>query len=163
MAGTKIVDCPVYLLAQRKGGASVGTIPVFKQWVIPSVYGFEKTVMQEAASEIARLFPDVSPSRLDDIQTVISEACLNAIEHGNQCDVKLTVTLQMTAAKDKIAFRIYDQGTGAPVIEQDIPLPEKWELPHPRGWGLMIIGQLSDHYEFGVCNGKAYLDITFHR
>jgi serine/threonine-protein kinase RsbW len=142
----------------------VDKFPVFKRWDIPSVYGFEKTVMQEAAAEIMRLFPERSPSRLDDIKTVIAEACLNAIEHGNGGDANLTVTIQLTAERDKVSFRIYDQGAATAVIDQnaDVPLSDKWELPRPRGWGLTIISRLSDHCEFGQCEGKTCLDIIFY-
>ena len=56
---------------------------------VPSRMGYEKVAMGTAAS-VAKLmgFPD---DRIEDLKTAIAEACLNAIEHGNQLNENLCV------------------------------------------------------------------------
>ena len=48
---------------------------------IPSEPGFEKVAMRLAAEVAERM--GFSPERIDDLRTAVSEACLNAIRHGN--------------------------------------------------------------------------------
>ena len=49
---------------------------------LPSRLGFEKIAMGTAAS-MAKLM-GFSEDRIQDLKTAVAEACINAIEHGNQ-------------------------------------------------------------------------------
>ena len=51
---------------------------------IPSVPGAEKVAMERAA-EVARGM-GFSDDRIEDLKTAVSEACINAMEHGNRMD-----------------------------------------------------------------------------
>ncbi|GGG05654.1 ATP-binding protein [Paenibacillus abyssi] len=132
-----------------------------QQWVMPSAYGSEKAVMQKVKTAISRICP--GEQRIEDMLTAIAEACLNAIEHGNLADFRLPVTLQLTIDGEKYKFRIIDHGSNMPVVQDELPLPDKWLEEHPRGWGLFLIRRLSDHAAFGSENGEVYLDIIFYR
>ena len=48
---------------------------------IPSELGYERVVREAAASFAHRL--GFATERVEDLKTAVSEACLNAIEHGN--------------------------------------------------------------------------------
>lgn len=49
---------------------------------IPSRLGLERVAIDAAAS-VAQLM-GFSEDRIEDLKTAVDEACLNAIEHGNQ-------------------------------------------------------------------------------
>ncbi|CAM4164286.1 ATP-binding protein [Paenibacillus alkaliterrae] len=132
-----------------------------KRWSMPGVYGSERVMMQKVASAISRINP--GESRLDDMMTVIAEAFLNAIEHGNQSDHSLQVTLQLIVDREKYIIRIFDHGSREPVIPGEAPLSMKWKADHPRGWGLFLINRLADRVTFGKLDGSVYIEILFNR
>ena len=49
---------------------------------LPNRFGYERVAM-ECASSFAGMI-GFSPDRVEDLKTAVSEACLNAIEHGNR-------------------------------------------------------------------------------
>jgi serine/threonine-protein kinase RsbW len=51
--------------------------------------GFEKVAMSTAAS-VAKLM-GFREDRIEDLKTAVAEACINAIEHGNRLNEKLSV------------------------------------------------------------------------
>ena len=60
---------------------------------LPNEIGYERIAMESSAS-FARLVGFV-PERIEDLKTVVSEACLNAMEHGNKGapDARVIVTM----------------------------------------------------------------------
>jgi serine/threonine-protein kinase RsbW len=75
---------------------------------LPSVLGYEK-VARSAAEAIA-LEMEFSPERIEDLKTAVAEACMNAIEHGNNLEQTATVTVLLTAAPSKLEVRVADSG-----------------------------------------------------
>ena len=67
---------------------------------LPSRMGYEKVAMG-TASAMAKLlgFP---PERIEDLKTAIAEACINAIEHGNRLNEKLSVGVVFSAGADRL-------------------------------------------------------------
>ena len=63
---------------------------------IPNILGSEKEAIREAAS-IARKM-GFSDDRVEDLKTAISEACINAIEHGNKFDLNSKVGVKIGRA-----------------------------------------------------------------
>ena len=63
---------------------------------LPSQMGYEKVAMSTAAS-VAKLmgFPE---DRIEDLKTAVAEACINAIEHGNRLNEKLSVGVVLQQA-----------------------------------------------------------------
>jgi serine/threonine-protein kinase RsbW len=109
---------------------------------LPSTLGYEK-VARNAAEAVAEEM-GFSPDRIEDLKTAISEACMNAIEHGNQEDQTTSVTVLLTAAPKQLEIKVADEGL--------TPMPDK--LPPPgrpgednRGWGMFFIEQLVDEVE----------------
>jgi serine/threonine-protein kinase RsbW len=109
---------------------------------LPSTLGYEK-VARNAAEAVAEEM-GFSPDRIEDLKTAISEACMNAIEHGNQEDKTTSVTVLLTAAPKQLEIKVADEGL--------TPMPDK--LPPPgrpsednRGWGMFFISQLVDEVE----------------
>jgi serine/threonine-protein kinase RsbW len=116
---------------------------------IPSEHGYEKMAMNVAA-ELAGMmrFP---PDRIEDLRTAVSEACINAMEHGNVDDVSTKVYVVMTAHDDRLAIDVVDEGRSGPppteVKEPDIEA-QLAGLAEPGGMGLFVIKALVDEADF---------------
>ncbi len=107
---------------------------------LPSVLGYEK-VARSAAEAIA-LRMEFTSDRIEDLKTAVAEACMNAIEHGNNLERSTAVTVLLSAAPSYLEVLVADTG------QQEVPDP----LPEPgvgdmRGWGLFFIQQLMDEVE----------------
>lgn len=133
------------------------------EWKIPSICGAEKTVLREAFHVISRCCPN--ELRIDDMMTAVSEACINAMEHGNRFNGAVMVTVQLKITEQQYRFRIIDCGLKLPDErdEGQQGLEDRRGQEHPRGWGLFLIRELSDHAVFGQLDGQTYIDIVFQR
>lgn len=114
----------------------------------PSEFGFEK-VAREAVAAFARRV-GVEQERIEDLKTALGEACINAIEHGNQQMPGLRVGVRCVCEEELLTVEVLDhglkryQGCEAPAaIETKVggkaPL---------RGMGLLMINQLVDEAGF---------------
>lgn len=116
---------------------------------IPSEHGYEKMAMQ-LAGELAGMM-GFSSSRVDDLRTAVSEACINAMEHGNTYDSDTKVFVVMTVHDDRLAIDVLDEGrSGPPPTEVTTPdLEAQFEgLLPPGGMGLFVIKALVDEADF---------------
>lgn len=114
---------------------------------LPSRLGFEKVAMGTAAS-VAQLmgFPS---ERIEDLKTAVAEACINAIEHGNHLNEKLSVGVILSATDDELEVKVIDNGTG---ISRQPAKPDIDRKVHgeedPRGMGMFLIQALVDEAEW---------------
>ena len=113
---------------------------------IPSVMGYEKVAMESAAA--AAKIMGFHTSRIEDLKTAISEACSNAMEHGNQFKKDTTVLVTLKMDKESLEVNVKDEGRGlnkkvkVPKIEKQIN-----GIDDPRGWGMFLIKNLVDEVE----------------
>jgi len=113
---------------------------------LPSKIGYERIAMQCSAS-FAKMV-DFSPERIEDLKTVVSEACLNAMEHGNKEDPNVRVTVKMNFNDSSITVFVKDEGTGVEKIPAEPDIKKKIErLETPRGLGIFLIKQLADQVD----------------
>ena len=115
---------------------------------IPSVMGYEKIAMETAASTAKRM--GFSEDRIEDLKTAVSEACLNAIEHGNKMDTSTKVGITLTMEESRLQVAVKDEGKGvgetsSPSIESKIEGKDK-----TRGWGIFLIKSLVNEVKFEV-------------
>ena len=77
---------------------------------LPTRMGYEKVAMS-TASAVAKLmgFPE---DRVEDLKTAVAEACINAIEHGNRLNEKLSVGVVLSAGADELEVKVIDDGKG---------------------------------------------------
>lgn len=132
-----------------------------KQWVIPSEYGQEKVIMDEVSRAMSRI--GEAPLQLEDMLTALSEACLNAMEHGNRMDSRLPVKVVMDVDSRAFRFRLYDRGPGFSCAPPDETAADKWLQTDPGGWGLHLIYSLADEVRCGYENGMFYIELGFLR
>ena len=114
---------------------------------LPSELGFEKVAMSTAASMAAMM--GFSADRIEDLKTAVAEACINAIEHGNQLDDSLSVGVVLSRSKNELEVRVIDDGEGvgdAP-LSPDIDRKMLGE-EDPRGMGMFLIQALVDEAEW---------------
>jgi serine/threonine-protein kinase RsbW len=109
--------------------------------------GYERIAMACSAS-FARMM-GLAPARIEDLKTMVSEAAINAMEHGNKGRPDARVTVSMNCRDNTINITVSDEGNGItnfppkPDIEKIIE-----DLESPVGFGLFLIEQLADQVEF---------------
>ncbi|MBV8674546.1 MAG: ATP-binding protein [Acidobacteriaceae bacterium] len=114
---------------------------------LPSELGYEKVAMSTAASMAALM--GFSKDRIEDLKTAVAEACINAIEHGNNLNDSLTVGVVLSTSDDQLEVKVIDDGAGirsnpvAPDIDRKVHGEED-----PRGMGMFLIQALVDEAEW---------------
>ena len=110
---------------------------------LPNEIGYERIAMACSAS-FAKIVGFV-PDRIEDLKTVVSEACLNAMEHGNKGHPDARVIITMDYKENAIIVSVIDEGTGVQKIPAEPDIRKKIEkLEAPRGLGIFLIKQLAD-------------------
>ncbi len=95
--------------------------------------------------------------RVDDIKTAISEATINAIEHGNRQDAAQRVEIVLVPRVDKLEISIKDRSSrpfGPPGTSTGVPNLDDMlsGVTSARGWGMFLIRSLEDEVEFSSTN-----------
>ncbi len=125
--------------------------------VLPSRYGYEKIAM-DAAATMAQImgFPS---QRVEDLRTAVSEACINAMEHGNKLIADNHVEVLMMPERQALHIEVRDCGGGFdpkcarhPNLEKKLSGEES-----PRGWGLFLIERLVDRVDFKTVSGDGHI------
>jgi len=113
---------------------------------IPSIIGYEKVAMESAAA--AAKIMGFHKSRIEDLKTAISEACSNAMEHGNRFKKDTTVLVTLKVDKKRLEVNVKDEGRG---LNRKIEVPEIEKqingIEDTRGWGMFLIKNLVDEVE----------------
>jgi serine phosphatase RsbU (regulator of sigma subunit)/anti-sigma regulatory factor (Ser/Thr protein kinase) len=124
---------------------------------IPSQCGYEKLAM-DTAGALAE-WAGFPPSRIADLRTAVSEACLNAIEHGNRMHETANVEVVLKPAAQGLTVQIFDVGSGfakdakpSPDLAKKISGEEA-----PRGIGLFLIEQLVDEVEYTTLSPRGHV------
>ncbi|MDN5344342.1 MAG: serine/threonine-protein kinase RsbW [Clostridia bacterium] len=114
--------------------------------------GSEKVAMAAAAA--AGRLAGLSPYRLEDVQTAVAEACLNAFEHGNAGHAGATVYLDFIVHRGGLKVVVRDRGPGfQPAVRPRPDLRQQLVSPLPcRGWGWFLIERLTDRVQVQVGN-----------
>jgi serine/threonine-protein kinase RsbW len=128
---------------------------------LPTQLGYEKVAMSTAAS-VAKLmgFPE---DRIEDLKTAVAEACINAIEHGNRLNEKLSVGVVLRADTDALEVKVIDDGTG---MKKQPAKPDIDRKMHgeegPRGMGMFLIQALVDEAEWvpGLDGKSSYVRLV---
>ena len=123
--------------------------------ILPNMIGYERIAMASLAS-FAKMF-DYSPERIEDLKTIVSEAVINAMQHGNRERPDSVVTVHLNFEEDTIQILVMDEGDGIkevpskPNIERVIN-----QLEPPTGFGVFLIQKLADEMEFNIDTDKGH-------
>ena len=114
----------------------------------PSELGYE-IIARDAVAAFARRL-GLPADRIEDLKTALSEACINAIEHGNSLRPGLRVQIYCRLEDERLVVEVVDQGVSAFAPRSDpLTIVEKVAgLGSLRGMGLMLISQLCDEAGF---------------
>jgi serine phosphatase RsbU (regulator of sigma subunit)/anti-sigma regulatory factor (Ser/Thr protein kinase) len=111
---------------------------------LPSRLGNERQAMEKVTQSLRDVH--LPEAQLERLKTAVSEASMNAMEHGNHYREDLSVDIEVLLRPEAVKVLITDHGG-----QQDIPLAEtpnleaKLEgLQSPRGWGLFLIKNMVD-------------------
>lgn len=114
---------------------------------LPSRLGFEKVAMNTAAS-VAKLM-GFADGRIEDLKTAVSEACINAMEHGNKLDESLNVGVILSMDENSLEVKVLDTGTGPPAHVHTPDIDKKMHGEEAsRGMGMFLIQALVDEAEW---------------
>ena len=109
--------------------------------------GYERVAMACSAS-FAQMM-GLPPERIEDLKTIVSEAAINAMQHGNKGRPDARVTVSMNCQDNILNVAVMDEGDG---IKEFPPKPDIEKiienLETPVGFGLFLINQLADQVEF---------------
>jgi serine/threonine-protein kinase RsbW len=136
--------------------SEVDTITISKPTTVevrlPSRMGFEKVAMSTAAA-VAKLMC-FREDRIEDLKTAVAEACINAIEHGNRLNEKLSVGVVLSVNANSLEVKVIDDGKGMNRKPGLVSKPDIDRKMHgdegPRGMGMFLIQALVDEAEWVV-------------
>ena len=119
---------------------------------IPNTIGSEKAAIEKAAS-IAREM-GFSADRVEDLKTAVSEACINAIEHGNKFDANTKVGITLASDDTALEVTVHDEGDG--IDPEKIPKEriDSNGFPIRRGYGMFLIKTLVNEMSYASEPGK---------
>jgi serine/threonine-protein kinase RsbW len=123
---------------------------------IASELGYE-LIARACAASFAKMI-GFSADRIEDIKTVVAEAAINAMQHGNKGRQDARVHISMVFKSDILHIAVMDSGGG---IEELPPKPDIERiienLDPPIGFGTFIIRQLADEVEFNEMTDGGHL------
>ncbi len=124
--------------------AEDGDRRILEEFSITSEQGNERIAMDRVRAAVADM--GLSTSQLDRLETAVSEATMNAIEHGNQESADRDVRIEVHATSDAIHVMVTDEGGEMPMPETDVPDIEAKIAGEQsaRGWGLFLIENMVD-------------------
>lgn len=123
------------------------TWQILGDFSIPSTVGNERDAMRLVEEAIRPL--NLPPDRLDRLKTAVSEATMNASEHGNHYRPDLPVIIKVLASSHLMSVQITDFGIDGPIRPGQPPdINAKLEgLQHTRGWGFFLIEKMVDEVQ----------------
>ncbi|MCS6882108.1 MAG: ATP-binding protein [Oscillochloridaceae bacterium] len=131
---------------------------------LPSELGYE-VIARDAVAAFARRL-GLPSDRIEDLKTVLCEACINAMEHGNSLDPGLRVEIFCRVEDERLVVEVLDQGVrqytaGATPLSIGEKVAGRGSL---RGMGLILISQLCDEAGFVPWSGPGNrFRFAFHR
>jgi anti-sigma regulatory factor (Ser/Thr protein kinase) len=114
------------------------------EFSIPSQPGNERIAMRRVAEAVRPL--RLKSDRLERLATAVSEATMNAMEHGNHFEPERPVSVRVVASDTELLITVSDRGGGSPVPRPAAPdLDAKLAgRQSSRGWGLFLMRQMVD-------------------
>lgn len=123
--------------------------------VLPNTIGYERIAMASVASFAC--LHGFAADRIEDLKTVVSEAAINAMQHGNRGRADAEVNIVFTYREEAIQVAVMDEGDG---IKNTTPKPDidriMKNIDPPIGFGVYLIRKLADEVEFNIETDKGH-------
>ena len=115
--------------------------------IIDNELGYERVAMACAASYAKMV--GFSDERIEDLKTVVAEAAINAIQHGNKDRPDAKVAVSLNFMDGALHITVADNGDGIKELPPNPDIDRIIEkLDPPIGFGTFLIRQLADEVEF---------------
>ena len=112
--------------------------------IIPMIPEMELTASQTAGA-VAE-FMKLDPETVDEIRIALIEACINAFEHSQSQDGRVSINFDV--GDRGLTIQITDRGQGFDLTHVQEKLNKRREEgERHRGWGLRIMRELMDEVE----------------
>ena len=124
--------------------------------ILTNQIGYERIAMACSAAFAQML--GLSSERIEDLKTVVAEAAVNAMEHGNKGLPDSRVRVSMNYKDNAINVAVTDEGKGIkvfppkPNIERIID-----QVDPPIGFGIFLIKELADKVEFTLAPNEGHV------
>ncbi len=130
---------------------------------LPREPGNERIAMDRVAA-VAR-GAGLGGEQIERLKTAVSEATLNALEHGNHYRPELDVRVEVLVSPGAVVVRITDHGSGGPPGPPVVPdLDAKLSGEQsPRGWGLFLIKNMVDEMRVSGDEHHHTIELTILR
>ena len=127
---------------------------------VASDLGNERVAADRVVSAVAPL--ELAAPVVDRLRTVVAEATMNAIEHGNECRSEVPVRLRVTACEQALKVHVVDQGGAIELPPDETPdLEAKLAgLQTPRGWGLYLMRAMVDDLAVSSDGDERTVELT---
>lgn len=114
---------------------------------LPTQPGMEREAGRRAADLLEG--EGLDATQMERLGTAISEATMNAMEHGNQLRPDLPVEIALYRSNSAIAVHVTDRGSGDVSLVRTEPdlMAKLAGQESPRGWGLFIMRNMVDELE----------------
>jgi anti-sigma regulatory factor (Ser/Thr protein kinase) len=131
---------------------------------VPSKPGGEREAVR--LTEEALALYGLPAQQMERIKTAMSEAVLNAMEHGNDNLAHLPVHVQIEVGDECVTISVYDHGMVRTVpsspVEPDLYAKLAGEQ-HPRGWGIFLIRSMVDELKVSSEPARHCVEMVFYR
>ncbi len=140
----------------------IGDGQVLAAFEVSSDLGNERMAADRVAGAVAEL--GLAAPVIDRLRTVVAEATMNAIEHGNGCRSEVPVAISVRASSGSLTVQVVDQGGAIDLPEEEIPdMDAKLAgLQTPRGWGIFIMRAMVDHLEVTSQGNERTVELVIH-
>ena len=115
--------------------------------IIDSKMGYER-IARACVATFGKLL-GFSDERIEDLKTLVAEAAINAMQHGNKDRPDAKVAISMNFKEDALHISVTDAGGGFKESPSDPDIDRIIDkLDPPTGFGTFFIRQLADEVEF---------------
>ena len=124
--------------------------------ILTNQIGYERIAMACSAS-FAEMF-GFPKDRIEDLKTIVAEASINAMQHGNKGRMDAKVIVSMIYQDNTIRVWVGDEGDGIKERPPNPDIEKIIEAEEPlSGFGLFLIEQLADQVEFKESADKGHV------
>ena len=90
------------------------------------------------------------------VHMALEEAVMNAIKHGNKCDVNKRVHLEIDCNCTELKIKVRDEGAG--FVPSDLPDPTDDEhVDIPSGRGVMLMREFMDEVSYNPAGNEVVM------
>lgn len=100
---------------------------------------------------------DLADKKIDSFESAVMEACINSIQNSNEVNQEF---VNLKFSKLSSSIHVYVSNTGNPIESSYFEEPDFDNHPE-KGYGLFLINQLADSFNYTHENGINTVQLTF--